>query len=71
MNKKDQRRIIREMSNSLKQYMLANSDRIPENWDGHEIRQWFSELADEQYRYRNLDRARLRAYRNDRAVQNI
>ena len=71
MSKKDQRRIIRELCNNLKASMRADSGRIPENWDGIELRQWLAERADQDFNYRNLSRARKRSYNNDRLIHNL
>ena len=50
MSKKQQRQIIVSMCNSLKEYMLARLANVPEEWDGHELRYWFAERADSEFR---------------------
>jgi len=65
MTKKDQRRIIRELCNNLKASMRVDSGRIPENWDGIELRQWLADRVQENVNYRRMDGARLRDYKND------
>jgi len=71
MDKRDQKRIIREMADGIKNLMLSKSSEIPDGWDGHELRQWFADLANEQFRFRNLDRKRMSEYKNYRLIANL
>ena len=42
MNKRDQKRFVRELMQTVRQSVFDNIDRgkIPEEWDGHELRQF-------------------------------
>lgn len=48
MTKADQLRIIRELSDSITCGMMEKIEHgeLPEEWDGHELRQYFAYLAD-------------------------
>ena len=71
MKKPTQRKLIRALCNNLKNYMLEKAKDIPEDWDGHELRQWMADLSSEQYNYRHMGRTRKREYNNTRAVRNL
>lgn len=47
MTRRDQKRIVREMAESLKAGLFNHIDsgRIPEDWDGHELRELFYQHA--------------------------
>lgn len=71
MDKANQRRIVKEMLKGLSDLMLGDLDSIPESWDGHELRQWMVDTAQEQFSGLGMDRKRMKAYRNDRVTLNI
>lgn len=72
MTRKDQRRIARELLKSITAELMAKLPKIPEEWDGIEIRQW---IADTFARERTLDRGRnkhrSRAYHNAVLTNNL
>ncbi len=70
MKKSDQRRIIREVMNSAKKSLLEKSARIPENWDGHELRHLCRDELAENYTFK-MDRRRTLAYNRERYIGNI
>lgn len=73
MTKADKKKFIKSLTNSVRDAVLARVDRIPENWDGLELREY---LAEEFARECVLSRpsrsgdfkSRLRDYRNDIAT---
>lgn len=69
MEQFEQRQIANEILDGLRNSVREALDngKVPEEWDGIEIRQWIADLAQEKYAY-NMDRKRARAYRNVRGV---
>ena len=73
MSKEDQARIVSEMAYGLRDTMIEFiwADKVPESWNGHELRRWFAELAKERYAMGGMGIARTREYNNVRLVNNI
>lgn len=71
MNRHDQRRVLEELCNSLKEHLLDRIDDIPADWDGHEIRRWFGERAKSECDYARMGPARVRRYNNEVLVRNL
>lgn len=71
MTKKDQRRIITEMITGLRKRMIENLPNVPDTWDGIELRQWLTDVANEVYVMRPMDRRRMQAYRNNKLTRNL
>jgi hypothetical protein len=68
MTLKEKRAFVRSLTNSVRNAILARTDAMPAEWDGHELRQFLAdEFAREVYRPTMTGR-RLRAYRNARAT---
>lgn len=68
MNNEQQRQIVNDLIDSVKKSLLDKADRIPENWDGIELRQWVAETFWQERTagkgiYSHLQRKRLRDYR--------
>jgi hypothetical protein len=70
MTRSQQRRLLRTFVNQVRDHLLAQSDRWPEDWDGHELR----ELAAQAFDWERTpimrhglraDRRRLRACSNE------
>lgn len=72
MEKKDQIRIVKEMTEGLEKSLLASiSDgKIPEEWDGIELRQLFVDTA-HYWNYSKMTGKRLKDYRNTVLVKNL
>ena len=72
MTKKDKKRFIGELTRSVTKTVLAKVNKMPEEWDGHELRQF---LADHYQDCTSLIwkdyRSRYRAYKNERLVNNL
>ena len=45
MTKSEQKKIVADLLRSLTDTLAAKIDRVPENWDGHELRAWLLETA--------------------------
>ena len=69
MNKEEQKKFIEAVLSDLKESILKKLDRIPENWDGLELRRYIGDYYD--FHYRNvgtMGRTRTRAYNRDKWV---
>ncbi len=50
MTKQEQHQFAEELIGSVRAGVLRHidSDNVPEDWDGHELRQWLADLFDAQ-----------------------
>lgn len=69
MTKKDKRRFIRELIGSVKKTVLANVDKMPEEWDGIELREYVADKFTESKAAPS--ERRFRDYRNEVLVRNL
>jgi hypothetical protein len=63
MTKLEQRRFIRELIATVRADLLRQSVLIPDNWDGHELRQWIADRFQEASWTLRENRSRYREYR--------
>ena len=72
MTKREKKRFVRDLTESVVQHFDNNVDKMPDEWDGHELRQW---LADQFILNVMINRVmkgkRLREYRNVCATEPI
>ncbi len=69
----EKRRFIRQLANAIKKEALVTAKRMPQSWDGHELREYLSDKFNES-RSRLMTEtrsARRRAYTNDCANLNL
>ena len=72
MTKKDKKRFIRELTRSVTKTVLAKVNKMPEEWDGHELRQFLADYYQDSTSLMRKDyRSRYRAYKNERLVNNL
>ena len=76
MTKKDKRRFIRELIGSVKKTVLANVDKMPEEWDGIELREYVADKFTESRSTisglgRSYMKRRAKDYRNEVLVRNL
>jgi hypothetical protein len=71
MNAREKARFIRELSKALTAEMLAAIPKMPEEWDGHELRQYMADKSAGVVFSGTMPRKRLREYRNTRLVENF
>ena len=63
MTKKEQRTFVRVLMATVQKGMLEDIRRVPESWDGHELRQWMAERFERNTVMEGaLYRGRLREY---------
>lgn len=71
MNKDEQRAFVTELINNVKEDLLSNVKRVPEDWDGHELRQWIADRFQAASYTLKEQRSRYRAYKNAVRVHNL
>lgn len=65
MTKKEKRVFVRNYLASFRKQLLAEVERMPEDWDGFELRQYIAELF--AFEVRDMGRSRKRAYNRARS----
>jgi hypothetical protein len=73
MTADDKRRFINQMTDSIRQTMLDQIPKMPEDWDGHELRELLADISDynRSHLMREIKSARVKNYRNEYAVRNL
>lgn len=71
MDKNRKIEFINEMTDNLKEELLKNVDKMPEEWDGIELRQLISDKANEFVLKDSMNKKRKRKYNNTCIVNNI
>lgn len=71
MKSKMQREIANDLITGLRRHVNHEIRRIPDNWDGIEIRQWITDLAAEQIAHGHMSHGRKLCYENTRIVDNL
>ncbi len=71
MQKQDQRRLANDLLDGLRRTVNENMKKVPDHWDGIELRHWISELAHENIAYKPMTHGRKLCYTNTRIVENI
>jgi hypothetical protein len=71
MEKSEQRRIAQEIIKGFTESLLNAVEKMPEDWNGFEIRQLAADIANHHINYRPMERKRLREYNNECLVRNI
>lgn len=64
MTQEDKRKFIRELINRVKAEVIAKTERMPEEWDGMELRQFIADKFSECVMWRDWNKQRLKDYRN-------
>lgn len=74
MTKREKRVFVRELIGSVKKSVLANVDRMPDEWDGIELREYIADkFADSKAFSKGRPHLKRRAsdYRNEVLVRNL
>ena len=69
MKAKNQKELVRELCENLSATVQSKIDdgKIPEEWDGNELRQYISDLVT----WHKMDKKRAREYRNTVIINNL
>lgn len=71
MNKEEKEQFIENMCIVIKKSMLQKVNKMPDSWDGYELRQLFSDFVSEDIAYLKMNRKRMKEYKNTRIINNI
>lgn len=71
MTRTEQRQFVDNLMTSINRSLLEKIDKLPEDWDGREIRQWISDTVREQAGTLDRKTKRFRDYQNAVAVNNL
>lgn len=73
MDQEEKRKLILGLTDALADGLLRILDdgRIPERWEGYEIRNWIGEYWKQNYHMAFPEATRARVYRNDVKVKNL
>ena len=78
MTRNEKKKFIRDLAKTTIKTALANVSRMPDEWDGHELRAYLAEkFADNVItvgrtgHYGKTYRARTKAYNNDVLTRNL
>jgi hypothetical protein len=70
MDRVNQQRIMEEIFSSFRETMMQTLPRVPKDWDGIDLRQWFAFKAAELYAV-SMPSKRKADIRNEIAVRNL
>jgi hypothetical protein len=71
MNQQEKTEFVLELCDTLRDTLLERVARMPDEWDGIEIRQLMVDLAETQFVYVKMSPARKKAYKNTVLVNNL
>jgi len=76
MTTDEQKAFVRELAEHITAEMCKQIDsgKVPEDWDGHELRQWMQDKAKEANysdRLKNHRAGRYQSYRNTVIINNL
>jgi len=73
MQKREQRRFIKELCLSIEKIALRKiaEGKIPESWNGIELREYVADLADDCRPGKVMDRHRRKEYNNTININNL
>ena len=71
MSKHERARFITELMDSMKSAMLNKVERMPDDWDGFELRQYIQDFVTENAIFRPMPSNRKKDYRNTVLVNNL
>lgn len=66
----DQERITRELIEYIEEHVKRNAAKVPEHWNGIELRNWIAVIAGTRLVY-TMERTRAKAFKNDLLIHNL
>lgn len=69
--KAEKRKFIRDLTKSVTADLLQAVDKMPEEWDGVEMRTYIADKFEYQQIRELMPLKRLRAYRNEIVIRNL
>jgi hypothetical protein len=73
MTKREKIKFVRDLMGSIQKLVISKVDAMPEEWDGHQLRQYIADKTAEQAQslYLRNDRKALKSYKNEVLVRNL
>lgn len=71
MNRNEQMLFINELCDDIKAGMIHDLPKVPEEWDGFELRHWIADRFKDRAVFGTPDKARVKRYRNTALVNNL
>lgn len=72
MNSKDKKRFITNLCNSVKLELISKIGKMPENWDGIELRELICDkFKNETYLGNDKKSKRFKDYQNEVLIKNL
>lgn len=72
MTKEEKINFIKQLSEGLQEHLLLRMDKVPEEWTGFELRQWFADTAlNEIPTFQCMSGSKLQKYKNDILIRNL
>lgn len=63
--------MIETLTERTKEVLIEKVDKMPEEWDGYEIRRLFADYVKEEIAYIKMPEERKKEYINTRLIKNI
>lgn len=71
MNQQEKTQFVNDICDNLRHALLERVSKMPEDWDGIEIREFLADTVSTKFNYRPMERSRKRAYANAVLVNNL
>lgn len=71
MNRQEKIEFIEGITNLLQETMIKNVDKMPEEWDGTELRQYLVDCANDNFNWKPMMGNRKRDYKNTLVINNL
>jgi hypothetical protein len=72
LTRQEKEQFIKDLMGDVQKSMLEKLDRVPEEWDGFELREWIANAFDweRMNRYPNINK-RIKAFLHEVTVRNL
>lgn len=67
----EKKMFIEDVLEGLKLQLVADIDKMPDEWDGWEMRQHIVDKTQEQVGYMRMNNKRMAEYKNDKLILNL
>jgi hypothetical protein len=71
LSKQEKEQLVKDFIGTVQESLLEKIDRVPEEWDGHELRTWIADAFNWQRSRAMEDKKRLKKYKNDVLTNNL
>jgi len=71
MDAADKKKFIKSLCNAVRDDLLSKVGNMPDAWDGIELRHMIAGAFASEAKWRDMDRRRLRSFRNEVVTRNL